>query len=345
MSGIAVVGAGSFGTALAIVLGKAGHDVQLWARRQDLVDALRTTRRNPVYLPQVELPANVTPTADLAALTGADLALFAVPSHGFREVLRHFFDALEADGRSDRLHDGPLSIVSATKGMETDTLARMSQVTLEEGAAAGRPVRFAVLSGPTFALELAQSAPTTAVVAAADSELATEVQERLSTRTLRLYTTTDVVGVEIGGTAKNVIAIAAGIVTGLGVGYNTVAAVLTRGLHEITRLGVACGGQPRTLSGLAGMGDMVLTCTGALSRNRQIGIELASGRTLAEITGSTREVAEGVKNSLAVARLAAKLGVSMPITEQMMLVIHEGKSPRQALTELMTRSLKSEAEL
>jgi glycerol-3-phosphate dehydrogenase (NAD(P)+) len=334
---VGVLGAGSFGTALAVVLANTGQPVRLWARRDDMVETMRAERRNPTYLSQVELPPSLEITADVADVAGLPVLLSAVPSHGFREVLRELL--------AHRPADGPLHLVSATKGMETETLARMSQVTAEEAATADRPVRFAVLSGPTFALELAQGVPTTAVIAAEDEDFASELQELLSTRTFRLYTSDDVVGVELGGTAKNVIAIAAGILTGLGLGHNTLAALLTRGLHEITRLGVACGGSMRTFSGLAGMGDLVLTCTGGLSRNRQIGLELAAGRTLADITGGTRQVAEGVRNSLAVSRLAHREEVSMPITEQMMQVVHHGKPARQAVFELMTRALKAEAEL
>jgi glycerol-3-phosphate dehydrogenase (NAD(P)+) len=246
-----------------------------------------------------------------------------------------------------RLHpDGaPLPLVSAAKGIETETLARMSQVAFEEGTAADREIRFAVLSGPTFAAELARNAPSAAVIASEDANFATDVRECLSTPLLRLYSSPDVVGVELGGTAKNVIAIAAGTLSGLGLGHNTLAALITRGLHEITRLGIAFGGQPRTFAGLAGLGDLVLTCTGGLSRNRRTGLELAAGKSLAEITGETHQVAEGIRNSIAVARLAAQRGVEMPITQQMVAVMHHGKEARKAVEELMTRELKAETEL
>ena len=240
---------------------------------------------------------------------------------------------------------GPRVVVSATKGIEPETLTRMSQVTFEEGMAADSDLSFAVLSGPSFAVELVQGMATAAVIAAEDQELAASLREELSSETLRLYSSADVVGVELGGTAKNVIAIAAGTLTGLGMGHNTLAALITRGLHEITRLGIAYGGQPRTFAGLAGLGDLVLTCTGGLSRNRATGIALAHGRTLDEIEAETNMVAEGVKNSVAVSRLARQRGVDMPIVEQMVEILYHGKPPAQALRDLMTRELKAEAEL
>ena len=335
---IGILGAGSFGTALAAHLaGPGGHRVKLWAREAELAARMAVERANPEFLPGVELPARVEPTADMAALLDSEFLLVVVPSHGFRDVLRQFL----------RLHpDGaPLPLISAAKGIETETLARMSQVAFEEGTAADREIRFAALSGPTFAAELARNAPTAAVIASEDAHFATDVRECLSTPFLRLYSSPDVVGVELGGTAKNVIAIAAGTLSGLGLGHNTLAALITRGLHEITRLGIACGGQPRTFAGLAGLGDLVLTCTGGLSRNRRTGLELAAGKSLAEITGETHMVAEGIRSSIAVARLAAQKGVEMPITQQMVAVMHQGKDARKAVGELMTRELKAETEL
>ncbi len=236
-------------------------------------------------------------------------------------------------------------MVSGTKGIETETLQRMSEVTAEESARAGVAIRFAVLAGPSFAAELARDMPTAAVVATQDEELGRLLRAALGSPYFRLYSTPDVVGVELAGTIKNVIAIASGVVAGLGLGHNTTAALLTRGLHEITRLAVACGGDPRTLAGLGGMGDLVLTCTGGLSRNRQTGVELAQGRTLAEISGSTSQVAEGVRNSLAVSKLAERHGVVMPITQEMVRVLYEGKHPRQSIESLMSRTLRAEAEL
>jgi glycerol-3-phosphate dehydrogenase (NAD(P)+) len=341
---IGVLGAGSWGTALAVHLaGAGGHAVSLWARHPELARRMAADRENREYLEGIEIPRRVEPTADMAALAGSDVVLLVVPSHGFRAVLRQFLAAAAAGTGAGREH--PLALVSATKGIESDTLARMSQVAAEETAASGRRLRFAALAGPSFAHELARNVPSAVVIASEDAALATEIRQALSTPTMRLYSSADVVGVELGGATKNVIAIAAGTVSGLGLGDNTLAALITRGLHEITRLGVACGGQPRTFAGLAGLGDLVLTCTGALSRNRRAGIELAAGKTLAEITGETPMVAEGIRNSAAIARLAARHGVEMPITEQMVAVIYQGKDPRRAVEELMTRGLKAEAEL
>jgi glycerol-3-phosphate dehydrogenase (NAD(P)+) len=335
---IGVLGAGSFGTALAVhFAGPGGHPVRLWARDPELVERMARERSNARYLPGVDLPASLEPTADAASLADSDLVLIAAPSHGFREVLRRFL-RLVPNGR-------PLPLISATKGIEPETLARMSQVAREEGEAAGREIRYAVLSGPTFAAELARNVPSAAVIASEEPRFATEVRECLSTPLLRLYSSPDVAGVELGGATKNVVAIAAGTLSGLGLGQNTLAALITRGLHEITRLGVAFGGQPRTFAGLAGLGDLVLTCTGGLSRNRKIGLDLAAGRSLTEIKEETHMVAEGVRNSIAIARLADQRGVEMPITRQMVAVLYEGKDPRRALEELMTRELKAETEL
>lgn len=337
MSRIGVLGAGSWGTALAVHAATAGCRVRLWARDPETAEELRRDRRNAKYLPEAELPAAVVPTADLTELKDCELVFAVVPSHGFREVVRRFLEARSADL--------PVVLISATKGIEIDSLARMSQVCLEEAAASDRRVEFAVLSGPTFASELASGVASAAVVASEEERLARRLSDLFSTRTLRLYSSSDVVGVELGGAAKNVIAIGAGIVSGLGLGHNTLAALITRGLHEMTRLGVACGGRPRTFSGLAGLGDLVLTCTGGLSRNRRTGLELAAEKSLEEIQRGTSMVAEGIRNSLALTRLAREKGIEMPITEQMMAVMYEGKSPRHAVEELMTRELKSEAQL
>ena len=335
---IAVLGAGSWGTALAVhFAGAGGHRVRLWARDAELARRMAEERANPEYLPGVELPPLLEPTSDLESLPGCEFYLLVVPSHGFREVLRQFLQVFP--------NDRPLPLISGTKGIEIETLARMSQVAFEEGMAADREVRFGVLSGPTFAAELARNTPSAAVIAAEDAGFATEIRECLATPWLRLYSSSDVVGVELGGAVKNVIAVAAGTLSGLGLGHNTLAALITRGLHEITRLGIAYGGQPRTFAGLAGLGDLVLTCTGGLSRNRQTGIDLASGKTLEQITSGTHQVSEGIRNSLAVSRLAAARGVDMPITRQMAAVMYEGKDPRRAVEELMTRELKSESEL
>jgi glycerol-3-phosphate dehydrogenase (NAD(P)+) len=335
---IGVLGAGSWGTALAVHLaGAGGHQVRLWARNPELARQMNEERTNPEYLPDVELPIGLEPTSDMERLADCEMVLNVVPSHGFRAVLRQFLQVVP-DGR-------PLPLISGTKGIEIESLARMSQIAAEEAAAAGRELRYAVLAGPSFAAELARNMPTLAVIASHDAAFATEIRESFATRWMRLYSSSDVAGVEIGGAVKNVIAIAAGTASGLGLGHNTLAALITRGLHEITRLGIAYGGQPRTFAGLAGLGDLVLTCTGGLSRNRRTGVELAAGKTLDEITSGTHMVSEGILNSIAVARTAAAKGVEMPITQQMMAVMHEGKDPRKAVEELMTRELKDESEL
>jgi glycerol-3-phosphate dehydrogenase (NAD(P)+) len=337
MKPIGVVGAGSWGTALAVCWANAGREVRLWARREELVEALKRGETNP-YLPGLALPEQVRPTARLADLSDCDPLVIVVASHGVRETVREVLREVGAAAE-------PLTLVSASKGVETETQDRMTQVFQEEAERAGRVVRTAVLSGPTFAEEVAKSVPSAAVVAAAEHDLAARLQSQLSAPWLRLYSTADVVGVELAGTAKNVIAIAAGVLTGLGLGHNTLAALITRGLHEITRLGVACGGDPRTFAGLAGLGDLVLTCTGGLSRNRRLGLALGQGKTLEEALSETIQVAEGVRNSLAVARLARSKGVEMPITEQMVQLLYEGKPARAALEDLMRRELKREAEL
>jgi glycerol-3-phosphate dehydrogenase (NAD(P)+) len=331
------LGAGSFGSALAVSVARDGRPTRLWARRPAAADEMTSRRENRTYLPGVPFPTALEATAELAALAEADPIVVAAPSHVYRSVLRAF---LAARGDS-----GPLTVVSATKGIEAESLARMSRVSAEECERAGATAGVAVLSGPNFAAELARGVPSAAVVACADEALATALRESLASPSFRLYSSSDVIGVELAGAAKNVIAIAAGVLSGLGLGHNTLAALITRGLHEMTRLGVACGGDPKTFSGLAGLGDLVLTCTGSLSRNRRTGIELAQGKRLAEIEAETTEIAEGVKNSRVIARLAGQQGVEMPIIEQMVAVMYEGKNPRHALHDLMTRELKPEAAL
>lgn len=334
---IGVVGAGSWGTALAVHLSAAGRSVTLWGRSADLISEIRSSGRNERYLPSVAVGEEIELTSDPADLEGCELLLVVVPSHGFRSVLGELLSA--------RDRQRPTTVVSATKGIETESLRRMSAVTAEEFERWGGPGRFAVLSGPSFAAELAAGAPTAAVIAAETEELAIGLRERLSTPRFRLYSSTDVTGVEIGGTAKNVIAIAAGVVAGLRLGHNTLAALITRGLHEITRLGVASGGTTQTFAGLAGLGDLVLTCTGGLSRNRSTGVALAEGRTMAEIGSGSTMVAEGVRNSIAVHRLAEKVGIEMPITAEMVAILYEGRDPRRALEALMQRDLKAESKL
>jgi glycerol-3-phosphate dehydrogenase (NAD(P)+) len=337
MSELGVLGAGSWGTALAVHLASAGQGIVLWCRDEELAVALGRDRENTRYLSGAPFPGTLRVTSDLETLADLDRVLMVVPSHGFREVLQSFLRTRKG-GRA-------VQVISATKGIETESLARMSQVVFEEGVAANVHTSFAVLSGPTFAVELAGGVPSAAVIASEDAGLAADLREELSTPTLRLYSSADVTGVEIGGTAKNVIAIAAGTIVGSGYGHNTLAALITRGLHEITRLGIASGGKARTFSGLAGLGDLVLTCTGDLSRNRQTGMQLAEGSKIDQIKGRTTMVAEGVRNALSVTRLARKLGVEMPITEQMEAVIYADKDVRLAVEELMTRELKAEAEL
>ncbi len=340
MKRLAVLGTGSWGTALAVHHAMAtGEEVVLWGRSPEWVEKMRSSRANERYLPGVELPESLRLTSDLADVATCDLLMVVVPSHGFRATLRRLMAEL---GPS---HGSPPILISATKGVETETLQRMSEVTREEARAAGRTLGFAALTGPTFAAELVRRSPTAAVVASDDAGVAKKLQHRLSSSRFRLYSTSDVVGVELGGASKNVIAIAAGVVTGLGLGHNTLAALLTRGLHEITRLGLAYGGDSRTFAGLAGMGDLVLTCTGGLSRNRRLGMELAAGKDREDVARATPMVAEGVRNSLAIARLAAQKLVEMPITEKMVQVLYHGESPTAAVESLMTRELRSEAEL
>lgn len=337
MKRVGVLGAGSWGTALAIQWARSGLEVDLWARRPEVADLLREAGHNEIYLPEAPFPEGLRVTSRLEHLVDKEVVLVVIPSHGFRAVVRALMGVWPAERE--------LVVVSATKGVETDTLARMSRVCAEEAERAGLETRFAVLSGPTFATELAAGVPSAAVIASEDHELAEELREAFSDWNLRLYSSADVVGVELGGAAKNVVAIASGVVTGVGLGHNTTAALITRGLHEISRLGVVCGGDLQTFYGLAGLGDLVLTCTGGLSRNRRTGLELAAGKSLEEIEAETSMVAEGVLNSLAISRLAHHEGVEMPITEQMRQVIHEGKEPELAIAELMMRERKAEAEL
>ena len=327
---ITVVGAGSFGTAMALIASRCGHEVLLWAHDPRVAEGIRETKTNPVYLKGIDLGRiQATPSLE-EAVQFSDLVFMVVPSHHYRRVLT------EIRGFVGR----PLSIVSGTKGIEIETLDRMSQITAE---VLGDSLKaFATLSGPTFALETARGDPTAAVVASSDASFAEEVQRCLSCTTFRVYNSQDVVGVELAGSLKNVIAIAAGVLEGLGLGSNTNAALVTRGLHEVMKLGIALGGRPETFAGLAGMGDLVLTCTGALSRNRSVGVELGKGKSLDVILSETRSVAEGVKTSKAARELAAKHGIEMPITTEVYSVLHEGQSPKVAIQRLMTRSLKAE---
>jgi glycerol-3-phosphate dehydrogenase (NAD(P)+) len=327
-----IIGAGSWGTALAIVLAPRFERIRLWAHEHDLVDRMFSTRVNDVFLPGFSLPLNVEPTADLGyALADAGIVVGVMPSRFarllYREMLPHLVPAMR--------------FVSATKGLEQGTLLRMSEVAQQVIAEKFEP-RVAVLSGPTFAREVARGEPTAVVIASGDRELAASIQREFSGPAFRLYANEDPVGVELGAALKNIVAIGAGICDGLGLGSNTMAALITRGLAEITRLAVALGGRPRTLSGLAGLGDLVLTCTGDLSRNRTVGIELAKGRNLADIVSSMTMIAEGVETTAAACGLARKYQVDMPITSQMDSILRGRTSPRDAIRELMERELKTE---
>jgi glycerol-3-phosphate dehydrogenase (NAD(P)+) len=325
---LAIIGAGSWGTALAIVLAPKFERVRLWVYEKDLAERMNAVRENDVYLPGFQLPQNVEILTDLErSVDRASVVMGVMPSHHARGLYTKMLPFL-----CDSI------FVSATKGIENGTLLRMSQV-IEEVTGS---TNIAVLSGPTFAREVARGEPAAVVVSSSNPKIALEVQTAFSGPTLRLYTNYDPIGVEVGAALKNVIAIGAGVCQGLGLGSNTMAALITRGLAEITRLAVAMGGEPKTLAGLAGLGDLVLTCSGDLSRNRRVGLELAKGRRIEDITGSMQMVAEGVETCAAAVGLSAKFGVDLPIIQQMDAVLHHRKSPREALRDLMERTLKGE---
>jgi glycerol-3-phosphate dehydrogenase (NAD(P)+) len=329
---LCIVGAGSWGTALAIVLAPRFERIRLWAHETDLVERMFSTRVNDVFLAGFPLPLNVEPTADLGyALEDAAIVIGVMPSRFARPLYREMLPHLTPRMR----------FVSATKGLEQGTLLRMSEVARQVIGEKFEP-RVAVLSGPTFARELARGEPTAVVIAAPDQELTQSIQREFSGPTFRLYVNDDPVGVELGAALKNIIAIGAGICDGLGLGSNSIAALITRGLAEITRLAVALGGLPKTLSGLAGLGDLVLTCNGDLSRNRTVGIELAKGRKLADIVSSMTMIAEGVETTSAACDLARKYQVDMPITSQMDAILQGRTSPPDAIRELMERQLRAE---
>ena len=329
---ISIIGAGAFGTAMAAVAARAGNDVLLWAHDPAVAEGIRDTGLNPNYLAGVKLAENVRATNDIAeAATFSETLFMVVPSHHYREVLGNLAAHLAH----------PVSVISGTKGIENETLERMSQISanvLEE-----RLHAFAVLSGPTFALECARGDPSAAVIASKDLELAQQLQQAMSSSTFRLYHSSDVIGVELAGSLKNVVAIAAGVLEGLGLGANTNAALITRGLHEITKLGIALGGRLETFAGLAGMGDLVLTCTGALSRNRTVGVLLGQGRKLEDILRDAKFVAEGIKTSKSAKEIADQHQIEMPITSEMYRVLYEDESVRGSIQKLMTRALKAEA--
>ena len=328
---IAVLGAGSWGTALAAHCARIGHDVRLWGRDDALVRDIIARRENPRYLPGIDIPPSVAITASVGhAVRDASMIVAAIPSHGTRAVLRAAAPAIPETA----------VIVSGTKGLETGTLDRMSQVIAAE--IAGRAI--VVLSGPTFAAEVARGLPAAVVAASVEPGAAARVQDAFKGPAFRLYATDDVAGVEFGGALKNVIAIAAGAVEGLGLGHNAMAALITRGLVEMSRLASAEGARRDTLSGLSGLGDLVLTCTGDLSRNRQVGIELGRGRTLHDILSHMRMVAEGVRTTHAALALGARHRVELPIAAQMAAVLDGRTSPRDAVEALMLRRQRQEAE-
>jgi glycerol-3-phosphate dehydrogenase (NAD(P)+) len=325
---LALIGGGSWGTALAAHFGRRGLAVRLWAREPEIVESIARARRNAWYLTDVEVPASVRATADLAeALDGAALVVVAVPSEFVGAVMKGM----------GRLPSG-VPIVSATKGLDPERHVRMTELIADR--CPGAPV--AALSGPTFAREVAFGLPTACVVASRDEALARRLQAELGSREFRLYTNADVVGVEVGGALKNVIAIATGIADGLELGQNARAALITRGLAEITRLGIALGAAPATLAGLAGLGDLVLTCTGGLSRNRALGMALAQGRTQAALEGETRMIAEGARTARSALVLAERHGVSLPICAEVGEVLFAGKPPADALATLLGRAMRPE---
>ena len=332
MRTIAIIGGGSWGTALALAAtrSRAQHSVRLWLREKDLAGRMQTSRENDLFLPGFSLPPQVGITGELArAAAGADIVVSVIPAQFLRRVWAELRGELSPKA----------AVVSATKGLENESLLRPTEVIRQ---ALGDSRQLAALSGPSFAREVAAGLPTAVVAAAEEEALVREMQEEISGPTLRLYTNTDVAGVEIGGAVKNVIAIAAGVSDGLELGTNARAALITRGLAEMTRLAVACGGRRETLAGLAGLGDLVLTCTGALSRNRSVGLELARGRKLEEIVGSMRMIAEGVETTRVTRALGRRLGVELPITEQMYRMLFENLAPQTAVRELMERALKEE---
>ena len=329
---LAVVGGGSWGTALAIALAPRFESVGLWVYEDDVAAQIEQSRENAVYLPGFQLPPNITASTEFApVLEGAGIVISVVPSHVVRPVFSRMLPHLRKN----------MLFVSATKGLENGTLDRMTEVIADVVAPSFTP-RTVVLSGPTFAREVAGSKPAALLAASADEEASCVIRDRFSGPAFRVYSGTDPVGAEIGGAVKNVIAIGAGVCDGMDYGHNALAALITRGLAEMTRLAVAMGGKPTTLSGLTGLGDLVLTCTGDLSRNRQVGLELAKGRGLREIVGSRRMVAEGVKTTAAAVELAARYSVEMPIAQQMHAMLNLGRSPAEAVRELMERSPKME---
>lgn len=330
---IGVIGAGSWGTTLANLLAGKGYKVSLWSYEADLAARMQETGVNDLYLPGIPLSEGLTFSSSLATVVaGKELLLFVTPSQVTRQVLLQAVDHI----------DSQAIIVSASKGIENDSLMLLSQV-FEELLPQDQHRGLGFLSGPSFAREVSLGMPTAVVAAARDLSVAQQIQIIFSTEKFRVYSHDDIVGVELGGAMKNVIALAAGVSDGLGFGHNTRAALITRGLAEMTRLGLRLGGSAETFAGLAGMGDLVLTCTGDLSRNRTVGIELGRGRKITDILAGMQAVAEGVKTTLSAYQLAQKLGVEVPIIEQMHAILYQSKDPRHAVTDLMMRDLKAEA--
>ena len=334
MSRIVVLGSGAWGTAIALSLCRRGtHDVTLWAHSEDEARQIHAARENKLFLPGFPLPDDLKVTADIRPIAEAHIVVSVIPSEFLRPTLKRI---------KTQLHNGQF-VLSATKGVEKNTHLRMTQVISQILEDSDVLVSIGALSGPSFAIEVAQGQPTAVTIAFSDEEVAKFIQQEFASETLRIYTSSDVIGVELGGALKNVIAIAAGVAAGMGLGYNSAAALMTRGIAEITRLAVACGGRRETLSGLSGVGDLVLTCTGSLSRNRTVGQALGEGRKLPEILESLGgKVAEGVLTTRAALGLARERGIEMPITEQMELILEEGKDPREAIRELMLRPGKGE---
>jgi glycerol-3-phosphate dehydrogenase (NAD(P)+) len=334
MSRIIVLGSGAWGTAIALSLHRrGGHQITLWAHSPEAAQEIIEAKENTLFLPGFPLPAEIAITGDNSAVADAEIVVSVVPSEFLRSTLARL---------GPHLHPGQL-VVSATKGVENHTYLRMTEVIAACLAELGLHLPIGALSGPSFALEVAQGQPTAVTVAFDDADIAARIQTEFSSEALRLYTSTDVIGVELGGALKNVIAIAAGVAAGVGLGYNSAAALITRGIAEITRLAVACGGRRETLAGLSGVGDLVLTCTGSLSRNRTVGEALGQGRNLSEILDSLGgKVAEGVLTTRAALGLARRHGIEMPITEQMEQILNEGKDPHEAIKELMLRPGKDE---
>ena len=331
MTRAAVLTAGSWGTAFAAVLGDAGTPVRLWSRRQEVADQINRAHINGDYHPQLVLPDNVSATTDPAeALDGADIVVLSVPSQTLRENLGRWADLLPREA----------AVVSLMKGVELGTTKRMSEVIAEVGKV--DPERIAVLSGPNLSPEIAAKHPAASVVACIDHAVAERVAEACAAPYFRPYTDTDVIGTEVGGAVKNVIALAVGMAEGMGMGDNSKASILTRGLAETTRLGVALGADPATFSGLAGVGDLVATCMSPLSRNRTFGVNLGKGMTVEEVVAATKQTAEGVKSCESILELARHHGVDVPIIENVAAVVHDGRTPEEVVTALMTRARKAE---